>query len=314
MKLRRAGGFTKLGLTFLGGAAILIGWAEFMFKPIRYYAEQQNLTLTESMADLLRIQPSAYDWPFSGYVFLVTSTILLSFALVLILRPVRAALDFVEGSESPVSILESRIELVMHDADMTVCTTRREQIMHANGANVDAYHYGQEAVAGSIQADKLKIESRINGTIITRDLLKRVQGKSVDTIERFNHSLPTNFIATYFPDSLVLFLFRTFGWFKHCLVKRTCSSQDRGEYSLKAPMYQLAVSRYPVSKVSVTLNFPVGSVYIKGSAKAFLILNHAVMEIPVATLDDDPSREKLVIELEKIKPQQTLRIVWENNI
>lgn len=304
----------KIGLAFLGGAAILIGWAEFIFKPIRFYAKQQNLTLGESLADLMRVQPSAYDWPFSGYVFLITSAIIVYFGLVLVVRPVRAALDFLEGSESPVSILESQIELFMHDADMNTCTTYRKQIMHANGENVDAYHYGQVANAGTILADKLRIESRINGAVITRDLLKRMQGKSVDTIERFNHPLPTNIVATYLPDSLVLFLFRTFGWFKRCLVKRTCSSQDRGEYCQKDPMYQLAVSRYPVSKVSVTLNFPIGSIYVKGSVKAFLILNHAVMEIPVTTLDDDPKREKLVVELEKIRPQQTLRIVWENNV
>lgn len=230
------------------------------------------------------------------------------------MRPVRAALNFLEGSESPVSILESNIELYMQDADMDACITKREQILHANGENVDAYHYGQQASIGKLKKDKLRIESRINGRIITKDLLKRGDEKSLDTIERFDRVLPVNFFATYFPDSVVLFLFKSFGLFKKSLVKRTCSSEDSGEYSQKYPMYQLVVSRYPVSKVSITLNFPVGSVYINNTAKAFLILNHAVMEIPITPINDDNKREKLRVEIEKIRPQQTLRIIWENNV
>lgn len=314
MKLRRQGGCLKIALAFLGGSAVLISWAEFIFKPLRHYARQENLSFGDALTDLMRVQPSAYDWPFSGYVFLITSAIILYFGFVLLMRPVRAALDFIEGSESPVSILESNIELYMNDADMNVCTTRREQILHANGENVDAYHYGQQASRGKLKKEKLKIESRINGVIITKDLLKRGDEKSLDTIERFTEILPVNFFATYFPDSLVLFLHRTFGFFNRSLVKRICSSEDSGEYSHQFPMYQLIVARYPVSKISIVLNFPVGSVYITNTAKAFLILNHAVMEIPVTPFGDDNSREKLRIGVEKLRPQQTLRVIWENNV
>ena len=45
MKLRKRGALMKIGLAFLGGAAILIGWAEFIFKPIRFYAKQHDLSL-----------------------------------------------------------------------------------------------------------------------------------------------------------------------------------------------------------------------------------------------------------------------------
>ena len=312
MAVRNNGGCSKIVISFLGGSIILIGWAEFIFKPIRHYAEATNLTIGEAFGDLLKIQPSVYDWPFAGYVFLITSTIILYFSFVLIMRPVRAALEFIEGSEAPISILESKIELFMQDADMRVCETRRRQILHSNSEKVNAYHYSQSSTHGVLKKDLLRIESRIAGNLITDNLLKREFGKTLDTIELFNRELPTNLIATYLPDIAVLFLHRQFKLFKNSLITRECDGTDENEYSVQYPFYQLTVARYPVSMITLTLNFPVGSVYRKGTIKAFLIRNQAVREVAVAPLNDDPKRTKFQVEINKLKQQESLRIIWEN--
>lgn len=313
MKLDKAGGCLRTALAMIGGLAILIGWAEFMFKPVRYYARIHDMSLLESIGDLAQIYSPAFDWPLGGIVWIVSSLLLLYLGAILMMRPIRAALDFIERSEAPISILESTIELKMLDADLKSCRTSRRQLIHANKPEVDAYHYGMTTSHGSVEPSSISISSKINSKNITKEVIKRISGKSVETIEIFNSPLPTSLFATYLPDAVVRFVYSQFNIFKKQIVSRESVVTHSDEYSVATPTYQLAVQRYPASRVSIILNLPANSVCKTSTARAFLVMNQAVREIPVVPRDDGDGRIRLVVEQSSLRPQQALLITWENS-
>ena len=313
MKLENAGGCLRIVVTMIGGLAILIGWAEFMFKPVRYYARLHNMSLLECLGDLAQIDSPAFDWPLGGIVWIASSLLFLYLAAIFMMRPIRAALDFIERSEAPISILQSTIELKMLDHDLKNCQTSRKQLIHANKNDVDAYHYNIATSYGTVESTSLQISSRINNKNITKEVIKRITGKSVETIEIFESSLPTSIFATYLPDLAVRLAYIHLGLFKRHVVSRESVVSHSDEYSVSAPTYKLAVQRYPASKVCILLNLPAASVCKTATVRAFLVMNQAVQEIPVVPRDDGDGRVRLVVEQQTLRPQQALLITWENS-
>lgn len=312
MKLKPVSGCLGTAIMVTGGLAVLIGWAEFMFKPIRFYAKQKNSSLSEALADLVQINHPAFDWPVASIVWLVASVLLLYLATVLIMRPVRRALDFIERAEAPISILESEIELKMLDSDLNLCRTTRKQLLHANSDGVDAYHYNQTSSHGIFDASSLSISSRLGGINVTANLITRIIGKKLETIEQFSQSLPTNPFATYMPDNWVRFLFRHLNWFRRSVIVRECKITDMGEYSVPTPTYQLTALRYPASNINITISILRKSVCKKETFKAFLVMAQAVRALPVVEHDIDDDRFAMIVELQSLKQAQSVLITWEN--
>lgn len=294
-----------VGWLVVAGAGV--GWLEFLVKPLRERPPRGGVG--QVLSDLLRFVPDTYGWPLAGYVFLATSLLLALAGIILVMRPIRMLLNYLEVSEAPVSVLRSDITLHLEDELLTRCTTTRRQHFHANRDDVQAYHYSESSVDGRIDAQAISVKSWIGDELITKETIKHAAGKSVETIEIFTRTLPRSLLATYLPSGIVFALAESF--FKKVVVNRIVTTAEEDEYNGGWPMFQVTAVRYPASNVSITISFPSKTAPLDTEIHAYLITTNAVQTLRVESRSEG-GRCVYRAKVSSLKKEQSFRIQWVN--
>lgn len=300
-------------ISLLAVIGAVVGWMEFFIKPIQRQAEIGKLHVADVLGDLLKLTPDTYGWPFAGYLLILSGVLIASIGTVVILRPVRAVLDYLDVSEAHISVLKSEIRLVMRDVGMTSSETHRTQMLHANAPKVSAYQMSITPLHGEIDADNVSYESRINDELITEDLLVSKHGKTFEIVERYLRDLPQNYWATYLPNWLVLWLYNFGPFFKKVIVQRTGSSAEKEEYCGENPYFQLHAIRYPVSDISITVEFFDETAPDLDDVNAWLITSNAVQKINMVPDRTEIGKLKVSVRNRRLSQDQKLRIQWKNS-
>jgi hypothetical protein len=292
---------------------VIVSWSDFLFKPLTRTPLLEAGGVAAVVGDLLQPVPTTFNWPLAGYVWLISALLLAFVAAIIFFRPVSWVLRYLEASEAPVSILESKITLHFEDAALRICRVDRSQRMHANLPCIEAYHYNQTAIKGTIDEARIHIDSRIDSDRVTKDLIKRASGKSVEVIETFTRPLPTSYWVTYLSDRVVTMLADSLKLFKKVIVTRTMTAYHLDEYDGPAPLFQMTAIRYPVSSITITLDFPVATAPAEGEVGAYLITSHAVQTVSVVPISGATGRKIFQATLTSLRYKQTFRVYWSNN-
>lgn len=313
MNRRRAGGCLAYVVACLVIISAIVSWADFLFKPLTQTELLQTGGMAAVVADLLRPVPTIYGWPLAGYIFIISTVLLAFVAALLFLRPIRWTLNYLEASEAPVSVLESKIDLHFEDSTLATCRVSRMQRLHANQACIEAYHYNQTAHKGTIDPGRITIDSRINNDRVTKDIIHRASGKSVEIIERFSRPLPTSWLVTYFPDRLVTMLHDSLGLFQKVIVTRQMEAFHSSEYDGDSPVFQMKSVRYPVSSITISLDFPVISAPADDEVVSYLISSHAAQSVSIVPSTAVNGRKRFTATVRSLGVQQTFRVQWRNS-
>lgn len=292
---------------WLATFATAFSWLQIFWPPISFYRRSHGVGARATFAELLKWDNSIYGFPASGYVFLILTAILSLIAIALI----RAIGNYLENSQVGISLLETRMDLIMEDEDRRRATMCRDQVFHANRADVTAYHLIHKADAPNahIEDDSIHLESLVGGKVITKELLKRGNGKSKDVIEVYKSPLPTSLFATYLPNWIVALLQNT-PLFDGVLVKRKGRIVYVDEYSGDESILSITSLRYPVINTKITISFITGSEPDRSDVRAFLIQENAVEEIGVSS---QTSGNRTIFEVNaRSLYRETLRIQWVN--
>lgn len=238
----------------------VFGYSQLMTGPLAYLAtppapSQPPHSLTSLVGELLKWNSPIYPGTLGGgYFFLLFSAVM----VVIITIFMRTMSDYLVHSRSGISILETRLTCEMLNPLMTRATVRREQRFHAN-RSVKAYHMEFRATepGGTIDRDTFRIKSMIKGTEVTDrarlERLKIPQGATgLVVTEPYQHHLPTNLLATYLPNFLVLQLKN---FFRGVIVERQISLDYINEFCGEHPKVQLTSVRYPVTNVVLEISF-----------------------------------------------------------
>ncbi|MHB9878989.1 hypothetical protein ACSMXM_04910 [Pacificimonas sp. ICDLI1SI03] len=300
----------RYALPALIAMGFVVGWGEFLFKPIIFHANQGSLTFGTVAADLLKVVPDAFGWPFAGYVFLLSTIILTYVVLVVALRPMRAAWDYIDAAEAPISVIETdiRLEFKQNRADADIV---RDQYFHANVPGIMAYHHRATAFHGTTKISKL--ETRLNSEVITKPSpLTQKLGQQFDLIEEFLEPLPTSLLLTYLPKNWVLKLHKNTNRCRKHVLQRTCVIEERGEYGGEHPTFGITVNRYPVSNLRVVLDFSKGECPESKTVKAYVVEERAVRYLPVVPIRHDGRDCLYEAKCDKLSSGEVFRIQWRN--
>lgn len=288
---------------FLALVILTYTWLDFLWRPFELYLHQPSATAIGLLLELLKPVNDIYRFPFGGWLFL-----LVPLALgVLLLAFARWISDYLENSFVPISVLETKMTLILEDDNITSRLIRR-QLYHANKPEQYAYHSRSSINAASGTIESVDIVSRLNGTVITREVLTFGGEKATDIIETFNRALPTNLIVSLLPDSFVLFLYRQFNLFKNLIVERNSEVTNKNEYNDSFCHLSLTSLRYPVTNVSVTLNFPQRLAPPAGNLKVYVVREN-IADPKSPTRDEEDGRVKYAIALDRFFGS-TIRAYW----
>lgn len=294
----------------------LVSWLQFFWQPIGFYLDRPGAGIGDVVAELLKPTNAIYrDGVGIGYLFLLSLPLVAVAAAALLLQTIRRGLRYIESSEVAISVLETRLTLALDGDDMSRGRVERRQLFHANRRGTSAYHFehSASAEAGEILSDTAQVRSYIDGAKITNELIKRPSRKRCEVIETFKQELPTSWLATYLPNSWVLWLYRA-GWlFKTIVVSRTASIDNLNEYNTREPVFQVTALRYPATHVYLRLTFPEACERHIGQPRCFRIKENNVEVLDLRPDTDGPGRKALEVHVRNLN-QESLRIQWENGL
>lgn len=291
-------------LVFSGAA---VSWSQFLWPPLDRYRHSKTPDLLKIVGELLNPVSTMYPFPGGGWLFLLTT-----FALLLIvLAGFRSILAYIDRSMVGISVLETKMELVLDNADGSLATVRRTQSFHANRYGISAYSlvYKPDSPTGRIDTASLGLWSSISDKNITKELLRRGTDRFADVKEIYTRELPVNWFATFLPNGWVHRL-HSWGAFKGTVVVRTGEVRYIDEYTGQEAIISLNASMRPVSNVHLKVTFPEGAEPAPGDIKGFLLRETAVQDVDLrpSTANGTRSYEAHMEQLY----QATLQIQWKN--
>jgi len=194
---RRSGYGNRTVFWIIGFLLGVIGWIQLLTPPLQAYWKHPSGGFGRVILELLSPSNSIYEEPYIGWLFLLLTAALIA----LVVNGTRAFGEYLEVSRVGISVVETRMDLVMETADRSRATFRRAQIFHANRGGITAYHlvHRTDEPAGKVDLASIKLASQVGGKAITQELLKRGTEKAVDLIEVYANELPRDFFATYLP-------------------------------------------------------------------------------------------------------------------
>ena len=288
--------------------AALVSWLQLLWPPIAKYRDHTPGGLRSILAALMQVQSPIYpEAPLIGWIFIAVTAILFLVGV----SWLRWIANYIERSRVGISMIETRMDLVMEDKARKLATVRRQQVFHANRPDVSAYHLVCRAdhATGYVDMANISLDSILAGQRITKEILKRGTPKAADLIEVYTRNLPSGLLVTFLPNWLVAMLHPT-GVFDRVLVKRTGHVAYIDEYSGPESVISMSAMRYPVTNTFLNISFINGSEPCDSDMRGFLIRENAVEEIAVAkTIDTDRTVFSVCV---RSLYQETLRVQWKN--
>lgn len=295
------------GFSIIVFAIAAVSWSQFFWPPFEAYKQAKSPNALALVGELLNPLSKMYPYPFGGWLFLLST-----FAILLIILGIfRRLLAYLDHSAVGISVLETKMELVLHGADGSSATVIRNQTFHANRTGITAYSliYKPDSPTGRIDTSSLRLSSSVGDKNITQELLRRGTNRFVDVKEMYTRELPVNPLATYLPNRLVLLL-HTWGLFRGTVVERTGEVKYIDEYTGQEAIISLNASMRPVSNVVLKVTFPDGAEPAPENIKGFLLRETAVQAVDLKPSATNSSRsyEAHVNSLYLA----TLQIQWKN--
>lgn len=297
-------------LSWLAFIIALVGWDQFLLRPVQYYLGQHNSVAALAL-ELLKPINAVYPGDLClGWLFIAASAILIPIAIVAIAKTFRGITGYIERSEIAISVLETKITVEMLSADKASGRITRRQKFHANRDNVGAYRYSSTSDAGDIQKNDISSTATVDNDNVVFALHKTKRGKTVELIESYSRKLPRSWWATYLPDNVVLALYEHTSILDKKIVERCVTIVNNGEFDVAEPLYQLTVNKNPMSNIYLTLSFFETNAPSVNQIRCMVISENAVTYLTpeMLALNGRVSYEIYVKRLF----QQTLRFEWTN--
>ncbi|QNO27646.1 hypothetical protein EEB18_001220 [Sphingopyxis sp. OPL5] len=262
--------------------AATVGWSSLLWPPVKFYYEKPGIGFWGSISELLKL-PSNEIFPDGfavGYLFFISTFIILFFNFLIFIRIVGYMIKYIENSEVDVSLIETNLTYRFEDRLSRVIATRN-QIFHANSKNITAYHYNQtvESESAIIDSSTFEMDSILNDSRITEDFIIRSSKKNFEAIEIFKISLPTSWISTYFPDWLVLFMWNHSKILDKIIVDRRGHIEIKNEHDGEDATIELRSLKRVAKRVTLTLDFPQDLAPRSPDIKCFIIRDNVVVSI-----------------------------------
>lgn len=289
-------------------AAALYAWADFLWPPVEYFRHAQKATPSGVLLELLKPDSKIYPVPGGGYLFILL-TIGLAILLVYILRGIG---NYLERAFQSLSVIDSEFEVIIQDLDARRATMRRVQNFHANRSGISAYrHTSSLDTPGASQDMKtLKVESFIGSTRITKDILKRKSGSTLEIIDMFNRELPTSLVASLLPSLLVRAMHHN-TLLQNVVVNRTFEMDYIDEYASDSPSMQVTAAEFPVTHVALAIDFPDEIAPPKEDISCFIITQGAVRQHDRIWREAGSGRVTYRVEHRNLY-KSSLRLQWNN--
>lgn len=271
----------KLFFSIAGVIGAAAGWSTLLWPPVQAYYTKPGAGIWATLATLLSPTNQIYpDGIFVGWLFIVSTTLLLFAIPLSLLQILSKLIRYVEQSEADVSLLDIKLT-ARFDDKMEKCTLFREQRFHANRPGTTAYHYIQETHSpnGSIDPNTFVLNSAINNIKITKDFIIRSSSRFFEAIEIFDKALPKSFLATYLPDWLVLLIYDHSTLLDKVIVERVGEITIYNEHNGTSPIIQLNSPKRVAKNVTITIDFPGEFAPHPADVKCFLIRENVVSSI-----------------------------------
>ncbi|MGH7027400.1 hypothetical protein [Brevundimonas sp.] len=264
-------------LKALAVIATIVGWWQFAWPPIAFYRKQNaDTSFGEVVWELVRFKGAIYDEPILGWIFILVTAAL----VVVLIQWVRAINDYFQNSRVGISVLETEMEVVMHDAARSMATIKRRQTFHANRSGITAYRLdtGTDTATGRIIRASMTQESQVANKVVTKELIMRGGDSNLEVIETFDRELPRNVFATYLPNWFVCALHKA--WlFDNVVVTRTGEVNLQNEFDGPEGVYSVNSTKYPISRTNIRVSFVAGAEPSNGNIRGFLIRENVVEDI-----------------------------------
>ncbi|HRJ63574.1 hypothetical protein [Brevundimonas sp. UBA2416] len=286
--------------------ATVIGWWQFLWPPIAFYrARTPSPGGADILAELIKPNNAIYGEPLLGWAFLLSTAVIGLF----IIHWSRGIADYLQNSRVGISVLETVMEVEMHDAARTQATIRRRQTFHANRRGITAYRFGAatDAKGGRILRPTMKQTSMVANQTITKELLIRGSESNLEVIEVFLKELPTSLVATFLPNWLVCML-HTAHLFDGIVVTRTGESKYENEFSGPEGVYSVSTTKYPISRTVIRVLFQQGHEPPDGNVRGFLIRENVVEEVALSR-STTPTHSVYEVKANSLH-MESLRVQW----
>lgn len=297
-------------LVFAGGA---FSWIQFVYPALSGFL---RATPDANFLSVLRILIDPFSnaiyqgTPFAGWLVLFVAAILTFQTMLLSGVFVRQVLVYLDTSKVAISIISTKMKLTFDTPDMSRATLARDQLMHAN-CQVQAYR-STASVSGDsayIEKGSFRAIAEVDGANLMKQIVQFGSAKEIETIEVFREPLRTNFWATFLPNETVYQLRERF---KKTLVNRRTRLVHVNEYNSEEAHIQLTALRYPITNVSLEIEFWDETAPDVSDIEAFLIADN--LADPISPIEDpNPPAGKRSYTFKRQKvASAALLVTWKN--
>lgn len=296
-----------MAVKIIAGISLFVSWWQFLWPPVQAFRRTEvDAGFWDVVWQLALPTNKIYEEPLLGWAFLGLS---IAFAFILI-HYWRRWTAYVDHSRVGISVLSTTITVEMQDAARTMAIMKRDQSFHANRKGITAYRSdtATDTSTGRILRNTLTQVSHSGNKLVTKDLILRGGDSNLEVIERFEHPLPTSWLATYLPNGIVCMLHD--GWlFDNVVVERKGAITLQNEFDGNEGVYSINSTKYPISRTKIRVAFVAGAEPPAGKVKGFIVRENVVEEVGVKE-----TREQTHIYYEVKAPNlhlESLRIQWE---
>lgn len=307
MKSPSKGRLIRIAIKLILGVGLFVSWWQFLWPPVEAFRRtNDDVGFWDIVWQLAMPTNQIYREPLFGWAFLFLS---LAFAFVVI-HYWRRVTAYIDNSRVGISVLSTTITVEMQDAARSMAIMRREQSFHANRKGITAYKAdtATDTSTGRILRSTLSQESHSGNKRVTKDLILRGGDSNLEVIERFEEPLPTSWLATYLPNSIVCMLHD--GWlFDGVVVERKGEITLQNEFDGTEGVYSINSTKYPISRTKIRVAFVNGAEPLADKVKGFIVRENVVEEVGVKV-----TREQTHVIFEVKAPNlhlESLRIQWE---
>lgn len=287
-------------------SATAFSWIQFLWPPFAQFAASNSFWAVA----LELIRPTNAIYPgmvFGGWLFLFAGLTAFLFLGILC----RSVLLYIEHSQVAISVLETDVHLSFAGPLMVDATLTRKQHIHANRYDVRSYRsaIATTSQTGSLVDDSFSAVSEANGDKLTKEVLLIGGGKSIELIEIYKRPLPVNPLLTYMPNSVSNGLR---GFFKKSVIERRTRLCLENEYNQREASISVSADRFPVSNVTIRIDFHTETAPRSDNIRAFLIKDNIADEVDV--IPDFSKPEMTVYRARRSSLKQAmLRLTWTND-
>ena len=280
-------------------------WADFLWPPIAESTRFHGLAL---LWELLKPSNDIYPVPMAGYLFIAVTMLLVVAAI----YTMRLVANYIDHSFTPLTVLNSTFEVYFEEISLSKVLITRTQAFHANRSGINAVPAtaSLDSVKAKIETSSIKFQSQIQSANITKEQVKRPTAHKLDVTEIYERPLPVSLLASLLPNAITRWLYQADILFKDKVVVRTGKVRYFDEYNVDEPVYAVAAFDYPMTSVTIKLNFPLLTGPDEEDIRCFKVQQTAATTVTPRVYNDN-GRRIVEVSVSGLKHAQ-IRVHWRN--